>query len=514
MSVEALFSALSAFTQPMLDDTETLTANGALTNAVVDLSGKREGLMGLFYKSVRGVTDDMLFEYLEKSVSEDVISAILIVFYIRDCRGGKGERDIARKCFKYLLDKPNRELLYKVLHKIPEYGRWDDLILLSEQEECRNAIYKILVDQLKTDILTMKENKPISLLAKWMPTEKHKLDKQLNFVTNFCKYNKSSPKNYRRTMSSLRRHLDILERKICNGEWSIVDYSTVPSCAMQKLKKAFAKHDSDRFEEWKNKLSNPNEKVKVNAGQLFPYEVVKDYFPAHEKDALLEAQWKVLVDQLKSSKGPNNMHNSLVVCDVSGSMECGGSKIVPIHVAISLSILLSEVTAEPFTNKVITFSEKPVFFNLNASSLFDKIQLLRKAPWDMNTDLQSVFNLVLHTANAQKTKNENMPKRIIIISDMQFDSACTANNKTNYQNIKRTYHRYGFDMPQLVFWNVNGSSDDFPVQIRDNGTILLSGFSARIVRDLLDGNDITPWNIVENVLSNSRYQELKTLMES
>jgi hypothetical protein len=524
MSAEALLSALLNLGEMSIrqhqqeqEQERALTQNGALSNAVADLSSEREGLISLFYKTVRGINTEDLMEYLHKSSIENVLNTILITFYIRDCRGGKGEREIGRLCFDKLMQSPStRSYLEKVLRQIPEYGRWDDLILLSSNVESRKKIYKILYEQLLQDRAAMDNKQPCSILAKWMPTEKHRLDKQLGFVEAFCNYARISKKQYRRMLSSLRDYLNILERKMCNGEWSVIDYSTVPSCAMHRFKKAFHKHDDERFNAWKRKLNNPAEnKVKVNAGQLFPYEIVQNYDTIEAPDELLEAQWKVLVEQAKQARQTGSLQNSLVVCDVSGSMtsRCSGN-IQPLHVAVSLALLLSEITSAPFDNKVITFSERPVFFNAIGNSLYDRIKKLKNAPWGMNTNLQAVFQLILRTADFNRTSKENMPKRIIIISDMQFDQACHKNHVTNFQQIDQEYHRYGYERPQIVFWNVNGTFKNFPVQIHDTGAVLISGFNAQIIKYLLDDKDITPWNIVMNTLSNERYERLRVIMSN
>lgn len=507
-----------------LEAEETLTQNGAISNSAVDLSGNREGLVGLFYKTVRGVDKEILHNYLKKAVNENLIDTILISFYVRDCRGGKGERDIARNCFLYLAElseensgfEKNEELktaLQKVLHLLPEYGRWDDLIVLSKVDSMRGHIYKILRKQLRKDISYQTDGKPCSLLAKWMPTEKHKLDKELNFVEKFCQYTNISKKTYRNVLSGLRQYLDILERKMCFNDWYSIDYSQVPSCAMHKFKGLFLKHDKIRFTEWQESLAKPEQKTKVNARQLFPYEIIREYYSVKNEDKLLEAQWESLVESIRSSS--NSLNNTLTVCDTSGSMESGTGNVKPIHVALGLSLILSEIMEGPYKNKVITFSNVPKYVDLtNCRYLSNKIKLLKKADWDMNTDLQAVFNLVLRTAKNHKLSNEDMPKRIMIISDMQFDQATPRNNRTNFQEIDRKYKKSGYDRPQLVFWNVNGSFNDFPVQVHDSGTVLVSGFSPIIAKYLLNGDNINSFDIVRNTLDNPRYSTLRTLMEA
>lgn len=490
------------------------TANGAISNAVVDPTDRVEGLMGLFYKSVRGVDSETICQRLKKAMQEDPIKAIQIVFHIRDCRGGKGERHIGNTCFSRLMDWEelyNDGLFAKVIDKIPEYGRWDDLVLLTGSRRQCDRIFTIISDQLKSDIGALLAKQPTSLLAKWMPTEGHKLDRETQFVDRFCEFQKITKRAYRKRISSLRAHIDIVERKLCANEWSVIDYSKVPSCAMHKLKKAFKEHDSERFNKWVGSLSDATKNTKVNAKQLFPYEITREYIGnsdwvrSSKVDPLREAQWKELV------KNTAILKNSLIVCDVSGSMYSGLNSIRPIDVAISLTLLISESMPEPFHNKAITFSENPKFHEIRGETLLDRIKSLKRADWGMSTNLQAVFNLILDTARRCKLKSEDMPKRIIIISDMQFNSAYP-NRATNYDVIKDKYRTHDYTMPQIVFWNVSGSYKDYPVQTTDAGTVLISGFNTAIIKYLLDGVDITPIDIVNNVINSERYSELATIM--
>lgn len=487
----------------------TYTANGAKSNAFADETLKWEGMIGLFYKSVRGLDNSTLLTYLKKAIDETAIGAILLVFYIRDCRGGKGERDLARTCFNYLCsDVRTIPLMRKVLHELPEYGRWDDLVVLFNNQEFKKEIIHLLKNRLDQDLLLMNESKPISLLSKWMPTEKHAVDKKINFTKPFLQMLNMSPRQYRMLyLSPLRKHLDIVERNICAGLWGNIDFSKVPSCAMHKLAKAFAKHEPERFSEWKKGLEKGI--TKVNAGQLYPHEIVKTYLKSDTHDLLLEAQWKEIVKQTNEL---GVLSNSIVVCDVSGSMYNSGQNVQPIEVAISLGLLIAEVTKEPFSNNMITFSDTPEFVKVVGKDLVDRINTTKSIKWRMSTNIQSVFDLVLESSIRHRVPKCDMPSRIFIISDMQFNEACS--NHTNYQVIKQKYNNAGYDMPQLVFWNVAARTNDYPVQITDGGTALISGFSPSILKYICETKVFTPIGVLQTVLNSDRYKRLRDLLEA
>lgn len=515
-----------------------LTENGALSNAIVDPTDEYEGRLGLFYKSVRGVDKDTLSKYLTKALKENRTDTIILAYHIRDCRGGKGERDLGRnallKVFTYLWDLHNNpplslininiqeyiELYRELLCQLADYGRWDDLIWIygnwnkaESNERPRHMIFDLIRQRLESDLQSFKSNTPCSLCAKWLPTEKHKLDRETNFVSEFCKYTKISPKKYRKEfIVPLRKYIDIVERNICSGNWNIINYSTVPSCTMQKLKKAFAKHDPERFNEWVSQLESG--KTKVNSTQLFPHQLVHEYMSNNcQFDRLLEAQWRNFVDQARQS---GTFENSLVVCDVSGSMMFGcGSNIdgqsAPINICLALGVLISQVIAPPFNGKVITFSNKPQYVDLSQElTLSNKLNFLKRAHWGMNTDFQKIFDLILTTAQANKIPESQMPKRLYVISDMQFDQASSKNDKTNFDVIRNKYSNHGYQLPEIVFWNVNGKCTDFPITRFDHG-LLVSGFSPSVLNFIYKNGDCTPVGLLKTVINDSRYKPILTI---
>jgi hypothetical protein len=387
--------------------------------------------------------------------------------------------------------------------------------------------------RLQNDIAIMNGSKPnVSLCAKWLPTENHALDKKTGFVKLFTSINHISRTDYRKKyLAPLRKYIDIVERQICNGEWSTIDYNSVPSCAMHKLKAAFQKHDSDRFDKWMDGLVSGSSKV--NATLLYPHQIIYELCKnVATMDAVLEAQFAELI---KKYQADGLFEHTLIVCDVSASMMTGKGCNSPINVCTGLGLLAAALTKAPWQGKVITFSKNPKYVDLNKSeSLRMKYQTLRASEWGMNTDIQKVFDLILNTAIANGISSGDMPKRIIIISDMQFDTACSNNtffqkgykkmssfaanassvrDDGNYQAIRSKYTKFGYTLPMIVFWNVNGAYGDFPITSTDKG-IMISGFSPSVLKYIFNNMMNTSLDILNEVLYDKRYNPVRQILSS
>jgi hypothetical protein len=467
----------------------------------------------LFFKSVRGLGDDSLKDYLDKAWAEDPLDTLRIIFHTRDCRGGKGERKLFRDMLTWLAQKCPQAIAYN-LHLVPLYGRWDDVLFVPGGID-------LMARQLLKDHAAFTENPEtaqISLAAKWAPSERHALDKKYQFVSQLVKALKMPDDAvkgitqgrtvYRKKyLTPLRTYLKVVERAMCAKEWETIDYSKVPSKAMKNYKKAFERNDEDRFTEWKTALARPDkmtedgEVVKVNAKQLFPHELVKEYYSGQPQNVVTEEQWKVLQEDLAQA---GTFSRSVCLCDVSGSMEGD-----PMLVSIALGVLLSAVTQPPFQNQVITFESNPQFHLVEGKTLFDKVQSLKNMKWGGSTNLQSAFDLILSRAIQFKVPADEMPQRLYIFSDMQFDSACGRNDHTNFETITAKYRAAGYTRPEIVFWNLRATnSKEVPVSANENGVALLSGFSPSLLKSLLDGADLTPWGIIRKILDNPRYSAI------
>lgn len=501
------------------------TWNSAKSYATPDISQEYSGRLALYFKCIRGLNLVRLAEYLKKAARENVEDVFLLAFHIRDCRGGKGERELGRWCLRWLLvNYPCK--FSKIFHFIPQYGRWDDLLYLfpsvldlgdenyiknnymsnikkiSEARMIQNEIVKFFAKQLLKDISHMRRGETCSIAAKWAPSEGDSLDRKYSVVQELCKVLDRSPRLYRKTIiSPLRQYLDIVERRICQGDWTGIDYSRVPSCCMHKLKKALQRHNLESFEDWLNKVKIG--KSKINAKQLFPHQLVSQYMYIGKNtiDKIIELQWKVLVDKTRQL---GIFDSSLVVCDVSGSMY-NGENVKPVWVSVALGILISTVTRAPFTNNLITFETNPKFTVLQKKTLFDRVQEVLNMGWGGSTNIQEVFNVILETAHRHKLIQEELPKRVYIISDMQFNQADDSNSRTNYEAIVNKYKKYNYQVPQLVFWNVNGSSTDFVAQADHKNIIVISGFSTNILKSVLNLGEFNPVSALRSTLDSDRY---------
>lgn len=401
-------------------NTYTTTSNNAISYATPDKSREKEGRISLFFKAIRGCSDDKLYEYLEKSSKEDIIDTIILSFNIRDCRGGKGEREIGKKIFTWLFFN-HTSLFYQIYMLIPEYGRYDDLLwilaqnhITETQKDVQEAILQFYINQLKNDKSNMLEGKPVSLCAKWCPTENDSDDRKYKLVDKICEEMGISKREYRKEyLSPLRSYLNIVEKYMCENRWDEIEYSKVPSCAIKKLKKAFEKHSPELFAEWKSKLNKGE--VKVNAGQLYPHELIKEIRQKGICDDICKAQWEKLI---KLAEELGVLEDCIAICDTSSSME--DHNFLPLDVACGLSLLLASVCKGEFHNQIITFSERPKFFTIKEGNLLQKYNHIKTADWGMSTNIQAVFDMILTRCEKEKVPNEKMPKKIIIISDMHL----------------------------------------------------------------------------------------------
>jgi len=529
----------SNFSVAMEDYTTTL--NGAISLTTPDISGESKGRISLFYKAIRGIQDSKLYEYLRDASKENLIDVFLIVFNIRDCRGGKGERDIGRLCIIWLfLNYPNE--FDKVAELLPEYGRWDDLMelwpcvldlsnlevvrekfysniedekTLSQLRNRQKKIVSIMAKQLVKDRAAMiNKEENISLCAKWAPSEHDSYDKKHGVVSTLCVSLGVSFKKYRKNfITPLRSYIDIVEKKMCEKKWDDINFNKVPSCAMKRLKQSFEKNAEKKFSDWKTELSNRT--GKVNAKQLYPHELIKEIRTKKSVDIVCEAQWEVLEKNVETL---GLLQNTLFVCDVSPSMDGVFKSVRPMDVAIALSLIGANAVKGEFHNHIITFHDSPSFEVIRPGSLYKRYNQIINAPWGISTNLQATFDLILNKAKKHNLKQEDMPTNIIIISDMQFDRATTENiceEKTNYQCVKDKYEASGYKKPHIVFWNVSGMFDDFPTCVTEKGTSLISGFSPSILQSIIDGDieNITPYGTLRKTIDIARLERVRIALK-
>lgn len=514
----------------MIDTAQTW--NGAVSLCSPDTTGYCDQRLALFFKGVRGLNIPKLYDYLRGAARENIIDTFVIVFHLRDCRGGKGERELGRKALIWLfLNYPNE--FKSIIHLIPEYGRWDDLLQLwpsvlnlddidfvrknwdsnikdtidlQNLRDIQLYIVDFVAKQLINDRIAMKNGNPTTICAKWVPTENDSLDRTYNTVKTITKNMNISPRIYRQQYTSpLRSYINIVEKLMCQNKWENIEFSKIPSCAMKKLKAAFQKHVHEEFTEWKKKLVQGD--VEIKGKQLFPHELIYEIRKNSYSDDICEEQWKVLEKQLENI---GTLNDTLCICDVSGSMLSfiNNHKVsfAPIDVSIALSLIIANNVKGPFHNHIITFHNQPTFQVIKDGSLINRYKQIKSIPWGGKTNLQKTFDLILFQAKKHKLTQKDMPKRIFLFSDMQFDYC--GSSTTNFQEIEKKYIEYGYVRPQLIFWNLNGSTSDFPVSVDNNNTALLSGYSPYIIKSIMNGSEFSPYSILQNTINDSRYNSV------
>lgn len=469
-----------------LQTENTTTTNGMTTN-----SSSLNECVNLFFSigAMRGKNKEKVISMFSKAFNEDPRTAMRILFWSRDVREGAGERQIFRDIVDYLVTNHTQSLKVN-LDLIPEYGRWDDVHKLFGTELEGDAI-SLLVQGLKnTDT--------ISLVSKWMPRKGvifNKVRKDL----------KLTPKELRKLIVS---NSNTVEQKMCSNKWGDIEYSKTPSLAMSRYTKAFGRNDGERFSEFIESLKSGE--ATVNAGALYPYDVTKNV-KFGNKD-LANEQWKAL---------PNWMEGSdeliLPVVDVSGSMVCkvgNNPNLMCMDVAISLGMYISERNKGAFKDMFITFSSKPKIQKL-LGSLSDRYGQLSKADWGMSTNLEATFKTILNQAIKFNIPQSEMPTKVLIISDMEFNAATSgvwSNNDTEWNPsvmdmVTEMYTQNGYTRPEIIFWNLNASGGNFPTRFDEMGTCLISGFSPSIMKSVISNPDsLTPINIMNETVNSERYE--------
>jgi len=444
------------------------TYNNALTN-----STSLNNVIDLFFLAgaSRTMSEEDIVKMLMRSYVEDPLLTVKCIFWAGNIRGGAGERRFFRVALKFL-ETHYRETLVLNLDLIPHFNRWDSLFTL-EGEEVLNLVHEALIQ------------KKDGLCAKWMPRKKQ----YDNFGDKFRKKFELNHKQYRKLIVELS---ETVEQQLCSKDFGSIKYSTVPSVAMNKYRTSFYRNDEKRFTEYIDAVTEGTEEIK--AGVLFPYQLYESVKRGDEVKAV-EAQWNALPNYMEG-----NPERILPVCDVSGSMYG-----LPIAVSVSLGIYLSERNESVFKDAFVTFSGCPKMQYLKGT-LSERIGQLECAQWDMNTNLDAVFRLVLKRAVDDGLSQDDMPTMLLIISDMEFDQCAEL---TAYDNIKQKYEDAGYVMPKIVFWNVNGRVGNVPVTCDQEGVALISGCSPSIMKSFLEGKSITPESVLLETLNNEEYKDIK-----
>ena len=512
---------MNKFVQAMQDaSNQTFTENGQLAvkstkNSIVDLFGTIGAL--------RTRTEDQIIDLFVKAFCEDKLIALKMLFYARDIRGGLGERRTFKVIAQYLA-RHYPEDMKANLHLVPEYGRWDDLYCFVGTP-CEDSAFELIKNQINQDLKDVKESKktgkykPISLCAKWLKSVQassseskklarltaRKIGLHNDRVTAdyYFEY-----RNYILALSTLRKHIKVVERLMSTNQFDKIEYSEVPSLAMKRYKNAFNKHDEERFNKYVQSLIKGDSDAKINASTLYPYDIIRPAINESSQaskvkvDAISQAQWDALPNY---SDGENNF---LVVCDLSGSMYWYNNAQAA-ATSIGLGIYFAERNKGAFHNVCMTFSSDPEFITFkDGMKLEDKIRhIYTTAKVGYDTNLYKTMKLICDTAVKGNIPQEELPKSVVLISDMEFNQAVT--DRTMYDVIDDMFRSAGYETPNIVFWNVQSRNNVFHIDRNQSGVQLASGSSPSVFKALANNIGLTPLDMVLNVLNSERYSAVR-----
>lgn len=486
----------------MLDNLKNEFNNTTTTNGDKAFNSTTSYVLDLFSRggAMRYANNGEIETLVSKSFAENELLTLKALFYLRDIRKGQGERNLFRVSVKHLA-KVSPDAVKANLDLFPEFGRWDDLLVLLDTK-LKDNVLEVVKKQLMKDLLSLENGGTPSLLGKWLPSENtssFETKKKAKIIRQGLGL---TPKDYRKSLSALRKEINILETKLTEKDYQSIEYDKIPSVAGLKYRNAFYRNDSERYVSFLDSLSKGEKKV--NAGALYPYDIANKILGggywnktdvSDENRALYEGMWNNLPNFIEEEE------NSLVMADVSGSMFGR-----PMEVSVSLALYIAERNKGKFHNHFMTFSSNPSLVEIKGNDIVEKIKNISRAEWGMSTDLSKAFDSILNVAIKDKLTQEDLPQKLYIISDMQFNQG--VDGATSLERAKKKFEDAGYKLPTIVFWNVNGSSNS-PATKNEYGVTLVSGCSPSILSFALNCDKFTPYDFMLEVLESERYNVVK-----
>ena len=494
------------------EGTRKLTENGA---AAYD-STAQGALLDLFSQigALRPRTNREIEQKFAAAFREDKLLATKMLFYSGDIRqGGLGERRTFRICLRWLADN-HPEIVNKNIELIPYFNRFDSWFVLCGTK-CEKLMWENVAKTLAADMKaynasTAKKIVPVSLLAKWMPSENTSSAQTRQMAVKAMRALHLEPRKYRKMLSALRKHINVVERQMSAGEWGLIDYAKVPSYAMHNYGSAFAKHDHERFDAYLKSVSKGE--VKINAATLYPYDLVEKYMGrgysgrcygdciiSDKLDSVVEAQWKALPNYLTKPM------NAVVMADVSGSMRGR-----PMATSIGLAIYFAQHNTGLYHNQYMTFTNEPHFVNIKeGASLLENVQKVAAAGVGYSTNLEKAFQEVLDVAVANRVPANQMPKTFVVISDMEIDRYMRPGRHWDFLKVMEArYNAKGYALPRIILWNVNARKDT--VLSQDEHTLFVSGQSASVFKQICQNLDgVTAYDLMVQTLNGPAYSKVR-----
>jgi hypothetical protein len=515
---------------------------------------------------VRGLTAEKIQVGVEAVLAmpskEALEDLCVLLFQTRNIRGGKGERALAYDMLA-ALDKKQHALSLALLPLFSHYGCWKDLFVLGQNLAFKETVLDLTVKQFAADNAAIKtEGGKISLLAKWAPREKSFNGLLAKWLANRLFPNSAilseRMKMYRKMVSALNKHLDTVEVKMCDRHFADIEPSHVPGRALQKYRKAFLNEAStfkdghhDKFARGERSTEYDRVEAAIHfsehfaagakgdvilkgADTVYPHEVVEAVYNRDRSEAernLRLGQWLAFVAKAKEGGA---LKNCLAMCDFSGSMDG-----LPKMVSLALGMLIAEVSG---TNKILTFDSEPKWHTFDPKQdLYQKVAYIGDIGQGLSTDFQKAMDLILQDIKERRCKAEDVPKDLIVFTDMGWDHACSSSEQspwtdnsyrhntkteqwqTHIQMIRENFKRAGEDMwgvpfvpPRIVIWNLRAAYDDFHARADEEGVVMLSGWSPALFKVLQEkGVEVlTPYAALRLQLDDPMYQPVRDLVRA
>lgn len=499
-----------------LDDLKKETSVGYTENGAIKYTKSLNNNVDFYAQAgaMRSRLDDVggLFSL---AYSEDKNTALRNLLYLRDVRGGLGERDAFRKAYFKLVDN-DPEIAKELIKYVPVFGRWDDVVEIYwyAKQSKNTAVYResleVMRTQISSDIDNAISGKEVSLLAKWLPSPSVTNKNRKEIANHLAHDMNVKVSSFRKMLSILREYIGIVETKLTEKNYSDIDFEKLPSKALFKYRQAFARNMEEKYVDFITKVNSGE--VKMNASNVLPYEIVKGYIEEggwgrsklKNLDNVLEATWKSLDDTIGDSGS-----NAIVVADTSASMTGN-----PWYVAESLAIYCAERLNGVFKNHFITFSSKPSLIEIpEGGTLLSKMQEYHKHSIVDNTNIEATFRLILDTAVTYDVKQKDLPEKIIIISDMEFDYMSKNNSETVFKSMKKEFYFHGYELPQIVFWNVDSRADNLQARSDERGVVMVSGLTPNIFKAVLNGDITDSVKMMNNTLYTERYDVVEEVLK-
>ena len=470
----------------------TRTENGAVAlNTTGDARLDFFGVAG----SLRTAQKERIERLFAEAWKADPLFATKIAFYARDVRGGLGERETFRTLLKYMA-KYHPEALRLNMDLIGVYGRYDDMYSLIGTP-MEDEMWAAMKKQFEEDRANLEQGNAISLLAKWIKTADASSEKTRKLGILTAQKLGYSVYEFKRLVRAMRKHIGVVETLMSAGRWDEIKYSAVPSRAMMIYRKAFMKHDADRYGQFIAKAVKGEETI--HSAALYPYDIVEKIMQMSwagckiKEDDVMEAQWRQLPDYVE--KGTN----ALVIADTSGSMYGR-----PLATSVGLAVYFAERNTGPYHNMFMSFSGTSRIQILKGDTLAQKLGSINMSDWQMNTNLKAAFERVLNIAIANHVTPDEMPKSIVVISDMEIDY-CGDKDWTFYEKMAQKFRNYGYQIPNIVFWNVASRHDIFHADKTRTGVQLVSGMSVSVFRQVMQCVGMNPVEAMEKIIGSDRY---------